>query len=49
MDDRDARQEARTLGVPVMGTLRVLADASEHDFAELSMAFDRLRRTNFSR
>jgi predicted nucleic acid-binding protein len=47
MDDRDARQEARKLGVPVLGTLRVLADASEHGFADLSMAFERLRRTNF--
>lgn len=47
MDDRDARQEAERLGVPVLGTLRVLVDASEHGFAHLSTAFDRLRRTNF--
>jgi predicted nucleic acid-binding protein len=47
MDDRDARQEAERLGVPVLGTLRVLVDASEHGFAHLSTAFDRLRQTNF--
>lgn len=47
MDDRDARQEAEKLGIPVLGTLRVLVDASEHGLAQLSTAFDRLRRTNF--
>jgi len=47
MDDRDARQEATRLGVHVLGTLRVLVDASEHDLADLSTAFDRLRGTNF--
>jgi predicted nucleic acid-binding protein len=47
MDDRDARQQAKRLGVPVLGTLRVLVDASEHDLADLTTAFDRLRQTNF--
>jgi predicted nucleic acid-binding protein len=47
MDDRDAREEARRLGVPVLGTLRVLVDASEHGLADLPTAFDRLRQTNF--
>ena len=47
MDDRDARQEAKRLGVPVLGTLRVLVDASEHGLAHLPTAFDRLRGTNF--
>ncbi len=47
VDDRDARQEAKELGIPVVGTLRVLADASERGFADLSTAFDRLRQTNF--
>ena len=47
MDDRDARREAKRLGVPVLGTLRVLVDASEHGHAHLSTAFDRLRGTNF--
>jgi predicted nucleic acid-binding protein len=47
VDDRDARREATRLGVPVLGTLRVLVDASEHGFAHLATAFDRLRETNF--
>jgi predicted nucleic acid-binding protein len=47
MDDRDARQEAEKLGIPVLGTLRVLVDAAEHGLAQLSTAFDRLRQTNF--
>jgi predicted nucleic acid-binding protein len=47
MDDRDARREAQRLSVPVLGTLRVLVDASEHGLAHLSAAFDRLRQTNF--
>jgi uncharacterized protein len=47
VDDRDARHEAQRLGVPVLGTLRVLADASEHGFADLAVAFARLRQTNF--
>jgi len=46
VDDRDARNEAERLGVPVLGTLRVLADASEHGFADLAAAFARLRQTN---
>lgn len=47
VDDRDARHEAQRLGVPVLGTLRVLVDASEHGFADLAGAFARLRQTNF--
>lgn len=47
MDDRAARIEARRLNLAVLGTLRVLADAAEHDFADLRVAFDHLRRTNF--
>ena len=47
VDDRDARREAERLGLPVLGTLRVLADASEHGFADLAVAFARLRQTNF--
>lgn len=47
MDDREGRREAERLNVPVLGTLRVLADAAEHGFADLGVAFDRLRRTNF--
>jgi predicted nucleic acid-binding protein len=47
MDDRDARQEAQRRNLPVLGTLRVLADAAEHGFADLAVAIERLRRTNF--
>jgi predicted nucleic acid-binding protein len=47
VDDRDARHEADKLGIPVLGTLRVLADAAEHGFGDLAVAFDRLRQTNF--
>lgn len=47
VDDRDARQEAQRLGVPVLGTLRVMADASQHGFADLAVSFARLRETNF--
>ena len=47
MDDRDGRREARRLNLAVQGTLRVLADAAEHGLADLGVALDRLRRTNF--
>ncbi len=47
MDDREGRQEARRLGLPTLGTLRVLADAAEHGFADLPVAFNRLKQTNF--
>jgi predicted nucleic acid-binding protein len=36
VDDRDARHEAQKHGVAVLGTLRVLADASEHGLADLA-------------
>lgn len=47
IDDRAARIEAQGLNLPVLGTLRVLADAAEHGLADLAVAFDRLRQTNF--
>lgn len=47
MDERDGRREAERRGLPVLGTLRVLADAAEHRLADLQTAFDRLRKTNF--
>lgn len=47
MDDRDARLEAERRNLPVLGTLRVLADAAEHGLADLPTACDRLRATNF--
>ena len=47
MDDREGRQEARRLGLPTLGTLRVLADAAEHGYTDLAVAFNRLKQTNF--
>jgi predicted nucleic acid-binding protein len=47
MDDRDGRREAERRGIAVLGTLRVLAAAAEHGLADLSVAFERLRGTNF--
>ena len=47
IDDRDGRREAEKRSLPVLGTLRVLADAAEHGFMNLRVAFERLRETNF--
>lgn len=47
IDDRDGRREAEKRNLAVLGTLRVLADAAEHGCADLRLAFDRLRLTNF--
>jgi len=47
IDDRDGRREAERKNVEVLGTLRVLYDAAEHGFADLALAFSRLRQTNF--
>jgi predicted nucleic acid-binding protein len=47
MDDRDGRRHAAALNCPVLGTLRVLADAAEHGFADLPNACERLRSTDF--
>jgi predicted nucleic acid-binding protein len=46
IDDRDARREARDHGLTVLGTLRVLADAADHGFADVRTALNRLRQTN---
>ena len=47
IDDRDGRQEALRRQLNVLGTLRVLADASDHGLGDLRTMLDRLRRTNF--
>ena len=47
IDDRDGRREAERRRLPVLGTLRVLADAAEHGLLDLGGAFDRLAHTNF--
>ena len=46
MDDRDGRREAERRNLAVLGSLRVLADAARHGFADFPVALDRLRRTN---
>ena len=38
IDERDGRREAQRRGLPVVGTLRVLADAAEHGLADLPAA-----------
>ena len=47
MDDRDGRREAEVLNCPVLGTVRVLADAAQRGFADLQAALEGLRLTNF--
>lgn len=47
IDDRDGRREAERRRLPVLGTLRVLADAAEQGLLDLRDAFDRLAHTNF--
>jgi predicted nucleic acid-binding protein len=47
IDDRDGRQEAIRRRLPVLGTLRVLADAAEEKLINLPDALGRLRQTSF--
>jgi len=47
MDDRDGRREAEKRNCAVLGTLRVLTDAAAYGLADLRIALDRLRLTNF--
>jgi predicted nucleic acid-binding protein len=47
IDDRDGREVATRLGVPVAGTLAVLRDAAGAGALDLRAAFDRLRATTF--
>jgi hypothetical protein len=47
MDDGDARREAEKMTCAVLGTRRVLWDAGVDGGAELKIALDRLRLTNF--
>ena len=46
-DDEDARREAARRHLPVIGTLRVLADGARLGFTNLEEDFKRLRGTNF--
>jgi predicted nucleic acid-binding protein len=47
IDDLDARREASRRGLPVVGTLRVPADAGASDLLDLAEAVARLQATNF--
>jgi len=47
IDDRDGRREAGERGVPVVGTLGVLALSAERGLLDLAEVFDRLRGTTF--
>jgi predicted nucleic acid-binding protein len=47
IDDRNGRRQAEALKCPAVGTLAVLADAADRGFAELPLAIERLRSTNF--
>ena len=47
MDDREAVQEARGLGLSVTGTLGVLDRAAQRGLIELAPAIAQLRQTNF--
>src|SRR5438128_10278021 len=47
IDERRGRQEAKTRGLIVIGTLGVLGAAHEHGLVDLAEAIDRLRQTNF--
>jgi predicted nucleic acid-binding protein len=47
IDEERGRQEAKRLGLSVIGILGVLRDAAERNLIELPFALDRLRETNF--
>jgi predicted nucleic acid-binding protein len=47
LDEWDGRTEAERRHLTVVGTLRVLGDAAEHDLVDLPAALAQLRATNF--
>jgi predicted nucleic acid-binding protein len=47
IDERDGREVAIRLGIPIAGTLAVLRDAATAGLLELKSAFDRLKQTTF--
>jgi len=47
IDERDGRRAAQRLGIRVIGTMRVLADAAEAGLCNLEDALDRLQQTSF--
>jgi len=47
IDEKKGREAAENEGIRVIGTLRILYDASELGLCDLEEAFDRMRRTSF--
>ena len=47
IDERDGREIAARLGIPIAGTLAVLRDAATAGLLDLNSAFDRLKQTSF--
>jgi len=47
IDERDGRQVARRLGIPIAGTLDVLKDGATAGLVDLNTAFERLKKTTF--
>ena len=47
IDESDGRRVAQRLGIRVIGTMRVLADAAEAGLCDLEDVLDRLQRTSF--
>ena len=47
IDERLGREEARTRGIFVIGTLGVLNSAAEKGFLNLSVALSKLKQTSF--
>jgi len=47
MDDLDGRRAARSLRIPVFGTIGVLEAAANKRLVDLNVAFQRLRETDF--
>lgn len=47
LDERDGRVEAERRRLTVMGTLRILGNAAEHDLVDLRAALTQLKATNF--
>jgi predicted nucleic acid-binding protein len=47
LDDRKARQAAKSLGLAMVGTLGILRDAANHDLLDFSSAVSRLRDLGF--
>ena len=47
IDDLEGRREAANRGLPVIGTLGILAEAARRNLLDLPQALDALQATNF--